>query len=111
MQSEREVLQQLPGVTRVRLQSWISRGWLSPANSDDGIVFTELDVARCRLIREFRDELEIDRETLPVVLKLMDQVYDLRRELRLLTNVVNQQPADVRRNICDMVNSLRYGEG
>ena len=107
MHSENDVIKQVPGVTSVRLRRWISRGWLSPASSERGIVYTELDIARCRLIREFRDDLEIDEETLPVVLKLIDQVYDLRRELRTLSRAVDQQPDNVRREIVKAVNRVR----
>jgi chaperone modulatory protein CbpM len=47
-----------------------------------------------------RDELEVGEAALPVVLLLLDQLYDLRRQLRELgvafTRVV---PEDVQRNL------------
>lgn len=110
MHPESEVIRQVPGVTIVRLRRWISRGWVSPAQSESGVLFTELDIARCRLIRELRDDLEIDNESLPVVLKLLDQVYDLRRELRTLTRAVDQQGAEVRRKILEAVRQAHEGE-
>lgn len=111
MLTEQDVLQRVVGVTEVRLRTWVARGWICPARSETGHVYTELDIARCDLIRQFRDELEIDGETVPVVLKLLDQVYGLRRELRTLTRAVEQQPDNVRIQILETLRSLKDGSG
>lgn len=106
MLTEKDILDRA-GVTQVRLRVWVARGWLSPAQSEAGLSFTELDVARCNLIREFRDDLEIDSETLPVVLRLLDQIYGLRRELRNVTRAIEQQPTDVQARILKVVKAAR----
>lgn len=107
MLTEQDVLQRVVGVTQVRLHAWVARGWICPKQSEVGHVYTELDVARCDLIRQFSDELEIDSETLPVVLKLLDQVYGLRRELRAVMRAVEEQPDDVRKHILTVHKSLK----
>jgi chaperone modulatory protein CbpM len=54
-------------------------------------------VARARLILEMRDEMEINEDALPVVLLLLDQLYDLRRQMRDLNSAFLQVvPKDVR---------------
>lgn len=94
-----EVIARVQGVTTRRLDAWIERGWVSPARDEHDLAFDEIDVARIDLVRQLRDELEIDRESMPVLLSLMDQVYSLRRELRCMLKAVEDQPSEVRETI------------
>jgi chaperone modulatory protein CbpM len=50
-----------------------------------------MEFARVRLICTLHYELEIDPETLPVVLSLVDQLYDTRQRLLSLTAAVAAQ--------------------
>jgi chaperone modulatory protein CbpM len=71
--------------TRLRLedlQGWIAEGHVRPERAGHELVFTELDVERVGLILELRDDMAVNDEALPVVLSLLDQLYDLRRRLR-----------------------------
>jgi chaperone modulatory protein CbpM len=54
-----------------------------------------VDVARLELICEIRHEFSIDEEAMPLVLGLLDQVYDLRRQLRRMCDAVAAQPPEV----------------
>ena len=54
-----------------------------------------VDVARIELILEIRHEFAIDEEALPLVLGLLDQVYDLRRQLRRMCDALAAQPPEV----------------
>ena len=65
--------------------------------SDPG--FLAIDVARLRLIRELSEDLDLDRESIPVVLELLEQVYDLRRRLRAVAEAVADEPEESRRRI------------
>ena len=92
------------GLKRDDLERWISNQWVRPDGRSGAYVFREIDVARVTLILELRNELEIDEEALPVVLSLMDQVYDLRRRLRLLSNAITTiAPEDTRRELADFL--------
>ena len=51
--------------------------------------------ARVELILEIRHEFAIDEEALPLVLGLLDQVYDLRRQLRRVCDALAAQPGEV----------------
>jgi chaperone modulatory protein CbpM len=99
MRAQDEILGTFSDLHRETLQLWIDRGWLVPQRTHSGYRFQEIDVARIRLIREFQNELEIDPEALDVILRLLDQVHSLRRELRGLADAVNAQPADIRARI------------
>jgi chaperone modulatory protein CbpM len=78
------------------LTGWIARGWVRPEEAGSGPVFHDIDIARVRLIHDLRVAMRIDDETIPVVLSLLDQVYDLRAGLRAVLRAVEAQPAPVR---------------
>lgn len=96
---QQEVIAQVQGLTTERLDAWIARGWVAPARDEHDFAFDEIDVARIDLVRQLRDDLEIDRESMPVVLSLLDQVYSLRRELRCMLKAVGDQPSEIRETI------------
>ena len=94
------VIAEISGLTRQDLERWISNAWVQPDKSAGGYVFREIDVARARLILEMRDEMEINEDALPVVLLLLDQLYDLRRQMRDLNDAfVQVVPRDVRQDL------------
>jgi chaperone modulatory protein CbpM len=89
------VLAAVPEVSPARLADWIARGWLTPAGTAPDWRFAEIDIARIRLICDLR-QMDLDDETLPLVLSLLDQLYDLRDLLRSLIGAVAAQPEEVR---------------
>lgn len=105
--NSRDVLERVAGVTAERLENWIAQGWVDPARGESDFEFEEIDVARVDLIRQLRDELAIDRESMPVVLSLLDQVYSLRRELRCVLRALEEQPGEVREQIVASVRVYR----
>ncbi len=98
---EEEVVARVPGLTVRRLRRWVVRGWVRPARRDGEVAFDELDLARLRLLVELRDELGLGEDVLSVVLGLMDQLYGLRRRLRLLLEAVAELPEEQRRRILE----------
>lgn len=86
----------MPGLAAAELQDWIARGWVLPEGEAPDWAFAEIDVARVRLIRDLRHTMGVEEETLPLVLSLLDQVYDLRRRLRALLDAAEAQPGPVR---------------
>jgi chaperone modulatory protein CbpM len=81
------------------LIAWVERGWVHPDDAGPGLVFHDIDVARVRLIHDLRTAMRIEDETIPVILSLLDQVYDLRAGLRAVLRAVEAQPAPVREAI------------
>lgn len=70
------------GLTAEDLDRWIANEWVRPDGPAGHYQFRDIDVARVKLIVQLRNDLDIDEEALPVILSLMDQIYDLRRRLR-----------------------------
>ena len=91
------------------LHAWIARGWVRPEREPSGDwLFAEIDVARTRLVHDLRRQLDIDEDTLPVVLSLVDQVYDLRRALRTVMDAIESQPEHVRAAVRGLVQTMRH---
>jgi chaperone modulatory protein CbpM len=82
-------------LTQVELVNWVERGWVVPDTADTGLVFHEIDVARVRLIRDLRRDMDVGEEAVPLVLSLLDQVYELRSRMKSVLRVLETQPQDV----------------
>jgi len=76
---------------RSDLESWIREELVTPQEEEGTVVFTDMEYARVRLICALHYELDVDAEMLPVVLSLVDQLYDTRRRLLSLTAAVASQ--------------------
>ena len=85
-----------PDLPETELVSWVERGWVRPEGTEPDWVFQEIDVARVRLILDFRHAMAVPEETMPLVLSLLDQVYTLRGHMRSLARAVEGQPEAVR---------------
>jgi len=98
------VVAQTPGVQRGDLERWILKEWVRPDAGFGDYEFAEIDIARARLIRDLRDDLEVNEEALPVVLLLLDQLYDLRRRIHDVSEAIDHTvPADI---LVDLVGHL-----
>jgi chaperone modulatory protein CbpM len=84
------------GLSEVELTSWVERGWVIPDSAGSGLEFHEIDVARVRLIRDLRHGMDIGEDAVPLVLSLLDQVYELRSRLKSMLHAVEAQPGDVK---------------
>lgn len=103
MMGEKEILDRHISLRQETLHIWIQHGWVMPERDQGGYWFREIDVARVGLIYEFSTELELDDDTIDVVLPLLDQVHGLRHQLRCLADAVNAQPDDVRHRIAQTI--------
>jgi chaperone modulatory protein CbpM len=89
-----DLLNYLKGLDRRELTRWVENRWVLPERRNETLIFHEVDVARIELILEIRHEFAIGDEAMPLVLGLLDQIYDLRRQLRRMCDAVAAQPPD-----------------
>ncbi len=80
----------------VELTGWVERGWVQPDAAGDVWEFREIDIARVRLIRDLRRGMDVGEDAIPLVLSLLDQVYELRGQLRRMIDALGSQPQEVR---------------
>jgi chaperone modulatory protein CbpM len=88
-----------PDLTQIELITWVERGWVLPEAAESGFVFQEIDVARVRLIHDLRQDMDVGEDAIPLVLSLLDQVYELRTTLKSVLHALETQPQDVRASV------------
>ena len=90
-----ELLDRFAELDRRELTRWVENRWVLPERRGLTWIFHEIDVARVELIIEVRREFAIDDEALSLMLGLLDQVYDLRRQLGRLCDALATQPPEI----------------
>jgi chaperone modulatory protein CbpM len=89
-----------PDLATVEIIAWIEHRWVEPEpNRDGGWIFQEIDVARVRLIYDLRRDMAVAEDTVPLILSLLDQVYELRAQLKSVTRAVEGLPEPIRAQI------------
>ena len=78
------------------LDLWVDAGWLAPRRARGDWTFSEIDLARTRLIQDLTRDFGVNDEGIPIILGLVDQLHGLRRVLGELLVVLRAQPADSR---------------
>jgi chaperone modulatory protein CbpM len=102
------IARMFPETDTVEITRWVERGWVLPEQESGELVFQEIDVARVRLIRDLRSRMALEEDSIPVVLSLMDQVYELRGRLRSVLHALEGEPQAVREKL---IAALRGGRG
>lgn len=81
---------QFKGLRREDLEHWITQAWVRPDGDPGRYLFHDIDVARVRLILELREQMQVNDEAIPVVLSLLDQLYEARRRMRRVRDALDQ---------------------
>ena len=64
------------------LSAWVEAEWLVPATSKATFQFSDVDLARARLIRDLKVDFGVNDEGIAIILHLLDQLYGLRCLIR-----------------------------
>ena len=94
-----ELLASLAPLRREDLAAWIAEELVMAEGTAEAPHFSPAACGRVRLLCTLRYELEIDTETLPVVVSLLDQLHDAQLRLRALAGAVAAQDQAVREAI------------
>ncbi|MGE4482485.1 chaperone modulator CbpM [Acidocella sp.] len=86
----------IAGLDETELGSWIEASWVRARGPKGAWRFEEVDVARIRLIHTLRHDLDIGEPAMPVVLSLLDQLYELRRNAARLNEAMAALPPAAR---------------
>ena len=62
---------------------FIEEEWISPVEAE---IFDDEDITRIRLIHELMNEFGVNEESVPIILRLIDQIHTLRIRLGSATN-------------------------
>ena len=85
----------IAALQRSDLDAWIREELIVPRQDAGTFFFSDMQCARVRLICTLHYDLEIDSDTLPVVISLIDQLYDTRQRLLSLTAAIAAQDKTV----------------
>ena len=80
---------------RETLEMWIEEEWLLPGRTANELAFTEMDLARAKLIRDLKHDMGVNDEGVGVVLNLLDQIHGLRKAMADLLRTAHEQSAGV----------------
>jgi len=69
------------GLKMQTLDLWLEQRWLIPDETAAGMNFSDMNVARARLIQDLKTGLGVNDEGVDVILHLLDQLHGLRRAL------------------------------
>ena len=86
----------IAGLDEAELGRWVEASWVHARGRAGAWEFEAVDVARIRLIHTLRTEMEIDEPAMPVVLSLLDQLYELRRNAARLNTALAELPPNAR---------------
>lgn len=107
MKNLEEVVTLLPELHRDDLERWIRDALIEAAQDTGSPTLSDTQFARVRLICTLRYDMDVEEETLPVVLDLLDQLHDTRARLHTLSQAVLAQDEDVRAAVLDIVTEAR----
>ncbi|MBO9413162.1 MULTISPECIES: hypothetical protein [unclassified Ruegeria] len=107
--TESEVIATVTRLTSARLTEYLAAEIVIPENTEQGLVYHSLDVARLELACELHDQYEMEADALSMMISLIDQMHGLRAELREVLSAVEAQPEAVRQNLIDVIGIARFG--
>jgi chaperone modulatory protein CbpM len=103
------LFQQVSGLDSYDLQRWIENTWVRPRGAAGHYEFRDIDVARVRLICVLRDDMQVNEDAMPVVLLLLDQLHDVRRQMREIGEALTTlAPEQVRSEILERISGRDF---
>jgi chaperone modulatory protein CbpM len=99
----------ISSLQRGDLEAWIREELIVPQREEGTLLFTDMECARVRLICTLHYELDIDADALPLVLSLVDQLYDARQRLLSLSAAVAAQDKTIQTAIIAALQHVPVG--
>ena len=97
--SEEEVVATVSGLTRARLTAFVQAEIVWPVQGEGGPVFRQIDVARLQLLRDLSEQFDMSEDTLAVVMTLIDQLHEVRADLKSVLRAITEEPVEVRQRL------------
>jgi chaperone modulatory protein CbpM len=74
---------QITGIENDEFLTYLQNEWIIPADSSDDkeIIFDEEDRARAALIRELKEDFDVNDQSVPVILHLIDEIHSIRKKV------------------------------
>ncbi|MEO1107019.1 MAG: hypothetical protein AAFX90_03775 [Pseudomonadota bacterium] len=109
--TEEELIATITRLTSDRLTEYLAAEIVIPEQSDQGVVYHSIDVARLELACELHEQYDMEADALSMMISLIDQMHGLRAELREVLNAVEAQPEPIRRQVIEVIGTARFQRG
>ncbi len=109
--TEEELIETIARLTSDRLTEYLAAEIVIPEQSDQGVVYHSIDVARLELACELHEQYDMEADALSMMISLIDQMHGLRAELREVLNAVEAQPDPVRQQLIEVIGTARFRRG
>ncbi len=109
--TEEELIEAITRLTSDRLTEYLAAEIVIPEQSDQGVVYHSIDVARLELACELHEQYDMEADALSMMISLIDQMHGLRAELREVLNAVEAQPDPVRQQLIEVIGTARFRRG
>ena len=107
MRKLEEVISLVPELNRTDLERWINDALIEAELHAGSSQLSDIQFARVRLICTLRYDMDVEEETLPVVLDLLDQLHETRDRLHTLSQAVLAQDADVKAAVLEALSKRK----
>ncbi len=99
--TEEELIAEVPGLDHALLVRFMQADVVVPVmrEAQKDPLYRPVDIARLRLACDLVECFDLQEDALSVMLKLIDQLYATRSELRAVMEAIEAQEPDVRRGI------------
>ncbi len=94
-----ELIASIDELRREDLDEWLAEALVSSQQANEGTVFSDAECARVRLICTLRYDLDVETDTLPLVMQLIDELHATRQRLRQLSGAVMTQDEAVQETV------------
>lgn len=111
MKNLEEIISLVPELNRTDLERWIHEALIEAEQDHGAPRLTDIQFARVRLICSLRYDMDVEEETLPVVLDLIDQLHATRERLHRLSQAVLAQDEEVKAAVLTMLSDARRAGG
>lgn len=109
--TEEELIATITRLTSDRLTEYLAAEIVIPEQSDQGVVYHSIDVARLELACELHEQYDMEADALSMMISLIDQMHGLRAELRQVLNALEAQPEPVRQKVIEVIGTARLKRG
>lgn len=106
--TEKELIETISRLTSDRLTEYLAAEIVIPEQSEQGLVYHSIDVARLELACELHEQYDMEADALSMMISLIDQMHGLRAELREVLNAVEAQPDPVRQQLIEVIGTARF---
>ena len=106
--TEAELIETIARLTSDRLTEYLAAEIVIPEQSEQGLRYQRIDVARLELACELHDQYDMEADALSMMISLIDQMHGLRAELREVLNAVEAQPEPVRQQLIEVIGTARF---